>query len=135
MSDNHRFTALVADDESHILELLSELLMIHGFKVFKAGDGEEAWDILKKINKVDIVISDVFMPKMSGIELMKKIKRQIPALPVILITAYINKVNFGERNNGGVQPDGFFTKPFDIHRLIQKIDELLPQENLQSEPA
>jgi len=134
MSTNHKITVLVVDDEPHIKDFLGELLEFQGLKALKAADGMEAWQIFQSSPEIDLVVSDIAMPKMNGLDLLKKIKENRPQLPVILITAYSNLIN-PKANGNGVHPDGFFTKPFDIYNLIKKIDELLPNGPLNKKTS
>ncbi len=132
MSTNHKVTVLVVDDEPNIKDFLGELLEFHGIKALKAGDGMEAWKVFENSPEIDLVVSDIAMPRMNGLELLKKIKVHNPTLPVILITAYSNMIN-PKTNGNGARPDGFFTKPFDIYSLIKKIEELLPEGHLNKQ--
>ncbi|MBU4232303.1 MAG: response regulator [Proteobacteria bacterium] len=78
---------LVADDEMSIRLLYSEELKEEGYEVYQAANGREALDIVDKI-PLDLVILDIKMPEMDGIEALRQIKEKRPDLPVILSTAY-----------------------------------------------
>ena len=132
MSTDHKITVLVVDDEPDIKDFLAELLEFHGIQVLKAADGMEAWQIVESSPEIDLVVSDIAMPKMNGLELLKKIKADKPQLPVILITAYSNMM-IPKVNRNGAQPEGFLNKPFDIYNLIKKIEELLPNGHLKKQ--
>ncbi len=114
-------TILVVDDEEFMLQSLSKLLTLLGFETKTAEDGETALEVFKS-NNVDLVITDINMPGMSGIDLLKEIKAQKPELPVIVITGFgAEKAQaLAEKNNA----DGFLPKPFrmnDIKELIEKL--------------
>ena len=78
---------LVADDEMSIRLLYSEELKEEGYDVYLASNGKEALEIVEKV-PLDLVILDIKMPEMDGIEALRQIKERRPALPVLLSTAY-----------------------------------------------
>jgi len=78
---------LVADDEMAIRLLYSEELKEEGYEVYLAANGREALEIVDKI-PLDLVILDIKMPEMDGIEALRQIKERRPGLPVLLSTAY-----------------------------------------------
>jgi len=78
---------LVADDEMSIRLLYSEELKEEGYEVYMASNGKEALEVVEKI-PLDLVILDIKMPEMDGIEALRQIKQKRPDLPVILSTAY-----------------------------------------------
>jgi two-component system response regulator (stage 0 sporulation protein F) len=86
---------LVADDEMSIRLLYSEELKDEGYEVFTADNGQEALEIVEKV-ALDLIILDIKMPGMSGIEVLRQIKQKYPHLPVLLSSAYSEyKQDFG----------------------------------------
>ena len=79
--------ALVVDDNYFCLRVATLLLERHGFEVVTAEDGEEGYAVFHvDMSRIDIVITDLMMPKLSGTELCKSIKRERPDVPVVLVT-------------------------------------------------
>ncbi len=78
---------LVADDEMAIRLLYSEELKEEGYEVYTASNGREALEIVDSV-PLDLVILDIKMPEMDGIEALRQIKERHPSLPVVLSTAY-----------------------------------------------
>lgn len=86
---------LVADDEMSIRLLYSEELKEEGYEVYLASNGKEALEVVEKV-PVDLIILDIKMPEMSGIEVLRQIKEKNPNLPVLLSSAYSEyKQDFG----------------------------------------
>jgi CheY-like chemotaxis protein len=86
---------LVADDEMSIRLLYSEELREEGYEVFTASNGKEALEVVNR-EPLDLIILDIKMPEMSGIEVLRQIKEKYPNLPVLLSSAYSEyKQDFG----------------------------------------
>ncbi len=81
---------LLAEDENLVRESFGRLLSLYVDEVFLAKDGEEAYKLYKEKHP-DIVITDVRMPKLNGIELIKKIRNDNPTIPIIITSAYTDK--------------------------------------------
>ena len=86
-SARERQTVLVVDDDHHVLESILLLLSAHGYKVLTADNAEAALDKLRDLD-VDIVLTDIRMPGLHGIELAGKIRTLDPEMPVLIMTAY-----------------------------------------------
>lgn len=113
---------LIVDDDPSILEVLEARLTAAGFSVQKAAGGPEALDLLKT-QKTDILVSDIKMPTMSGMELLAKIRANLPQLPVIFLTAYGTIPDAVEAVKAGAVD--YLTKPFDGKELVQKIEAVI----------
>ena len=88
MSDEHRRTILVVDDDADIRLLMEDLLMDE-YEVLTARDGVEALEIIaEKRDEIDLVITDIRMPRMDGMELLGKIKTNYPGIGVMMISAF-----------------------------------------------
>ncbi len=83
---------LIVDDEVEIREMLSRHFRMIGYGVDLAGNGVEALEVLSS-RPIDVVISDIMMPKMDGVSLLREIRVQYPMIRVIMITGYITLEN------------------------------------------
>lgn len=118
-SDSH-YTLLLVDDDSNILEVLEARFSAAGYTIFKTTDGASALSCLKD-QKIDMVVSDVKMPTMSGIELYSEIQSIQPGLPVIFLTAYGSIPEAVAAVQSGAID--YLTKPFDGKTLVQKVGD------------
>ncbi len=116
------FTLLIVDDEKEIRDSLARRYKLKGMKTLTAENGLKALEILSE-KKIDIVISDVIMPVMNGVELMKTIKLDYPMVKVIMITGYVTLDNALACYRYGAHNVVF--KPFnDLSELDNSIEEL-----------
>lgn len=81
-------TILVVDDDAEVREIVAEFLADAGYRVLKAEGGQDALRVLEEVGMVDLVITDVRMPDISGIDLAERITRDHHGLKVILISGY-----------------------------------------------
>jgi len=124
-------TVLVVDDEDRLRRALQKTLgQQEGCRTLSAASGEEAVAAMKR-ERVDLVITDLVMPGMGGLELVRQAKSQSPNLKAIIITAYGSPHSEAEAEDLGV--DSYLAKPFDLVQLKSKVNELLqtcePSEN------
>ncbi|MGD9081434.1 MAG: sigma-54 dependent transcriptional regulator [Desulfobacterales bacterium] len=108
-------TILIVDDEKNYLTILSALLEDEGFEVLTAPGGSEALEVHKS-SDLDLILTDMKMPKMDGIELLENIKEDDPDLPVIMMTAHGTVDKAVEAMQKGAYT--YVLKPFDNERLI-----------------
>jgi len=109
---------LIVDDEEELLSALAERLVLRGFQVESATRGTDALELARK-RDFDVLIADVRMPGIDGLDLMAAIKRDAPELPVILFTGH-GSVAEAERGMEGGAFD-YVMKPVDIEVLVEKI--------------
>jgi len=117
-------TILVADDESHILHVVSLKLRNAGFNVVTARDGQEAFELATQQHP-DLLITDYHMPQLSGIELCQKLK-QDPAtssIPAIMLTARGYQLEPGDTEKSGILR--MLSKPFSPRQLLATVNEVL----------
>lgn len=123
-----RTKVLVIDDQVGIRALLSEVFTVLGFEVIEAGNGNEGLEVMDK-RKPDIILLDMKMPGLSGIETLRLIRARNHHVPIILVTAYQENDMMSEAERLGVTAR--LVKPFDIEelqRIVRRvfgIDELL----------
>ena len=108
-------TILIVDDEKNYLTILSAILEDEGFEVLTAPGGSEALEVHKS-SELDLILTDMKMPKMDGIELLENIKETDPDLPVIMMTAHGTVDKAVEAMQKGAYT--YVLKPFDNERLI-----------------
>ncbi len=114
-------TVLVVEDNNKTREVTTEMLKNLGYKVYEAKDAEEALSIFKeKAKEIDIILTDVVMPKMSGVELVKAIRKISPRAKVLYMSGYSQ-----EQLNLHVGKLYLLKKPFTLQELAQKLRTVL----------
>lgn len=121
---------LVVDDERSVRELVAESLSFIGHQVEMAADGLEAAEKLKS-GVYDIVVTDMDMPRMDGMELIRHIRQHYPNTDTIAITGHATKYKYVDVINAGAAD--FITKPFGLDKLEAKIRRLLRERFLRRE--
>ena len=113
-------TILVADDEPVLLALLVDLLQSRGYRVLTAADGVQAVELYeKRRDEIDLVLLDILMPKMDGLEALEKIMKINPKARVLVISGYAHMDKVDACLEAGAL--GFIKKPFRISELSDKI--------------
>jgi signal transduction histidine kinase len=121
---------LVADDEPDIVLSVSERLRWLGHEVISAGDGSAALTAVES-HTIDLALVDASMPRLSGIEVLKRIKQRWPGLPVIILTAYGSiRLAVEAMKEGAVD---FITKPFEPGQLDAVVAAALERTELKGE--
>ena len=118
---------LIVDDEQDVRETLESVLEKLEFKPFVAGGGEEALTVVQK-EKIDIVLSDLYMPEMDGIELLKRIKAKDKNIVFLMITAHPTIETAVDAIKKGAYD--YLTKPFHIDEVRVKINRALEKKGL-----
>lgn len=122
---------LVVDDEKGVVKELKDLLELRDYKVFSATSGEEALSIVKK-EKPNIIILDILMPGMDGIEVLREIKKTHPKIRVIMLTAVEDE---GTKKMAlSLGASGYLTKPYSFEEVINMsrkiINEICKEEGI-----
>jgi CheY-like chemotaxis protein len=117
-------TILVADDESHILNVVSLKLRNAGFRVLTAADGLEALELATH-EKPDLLITDYHMPHLSGLELCRRMKQNetTRSIPAIMLTARGYHLDPRDTQESGILR--MLSKPFSPRQLLATVNELI----------
>ena len=121
---------LIIDDEKAIRKTLSEILSYEGYKIDEAGDGEEGYRKLKE-KEYDVILCDIKMPKMDGIEFLEKAKEANPDIPIIMISGHGTIETAVEAVKKGAYD--YISKPPDLNRLLITIRNAMDKTSLVAE--
>lgn len=117
---------LLVEDEDMLRGLIRELLEIKGFAVLEASQGVEALELMEAAAKpVDLVLTDVVMPHMSGSELVERLREEYPVLKVIFMSGYTGANNAAIHKSLEMPGVAFLQKPFRLNALISVVEDLL----------
>ena len=122
-----KYRLLVADDEKNIRQGLAEALQLEGYEVHTAADGDEAWKRFEK-GDIDLVITDLRMPGLSGDELLKHILGESPGTPVIILTGHGTVESAVDAIRQGAWD--FLTKPVNLDYLSLLVKQALDNREL-----
>ncbi len=125
----HKERILVVDDEPHILELFAEVFGAAGYNVVTASNGTEALEKFEP-GRFDCIVSDLAMPGMDGLELLKQIKSRDRKVIFLMITGYPSIESAVEAMKFGAYD--YLTKPFNIEDLRIKVERALYTRSLES---
>ena len=117
-----RSTILVVDDEEAIRELMVTALATKTRDVLAAGSGDEALEIIKR-TEVDLVLLDLSMPGMNGVDTFREIHMLRPALPVMIVTAYPDSDLMAKALEIG--PFSMISKPVDLLQIQKTVDRIV----------
>ncbi len=113
---------LVVEDDENILEQLEIFLRRRTKKIYLAENGKEGLDLFKKHDDIDLIITDVDMPKMNGIEMIKEIRNLDNKIPIVLVTGLRSLDVLVEAIN--LKISQFLQKPMSLSDLNAKIEEI-----------
>jgi len=117
---------LVVDDEIHIVHVVAIKLRNNGYEVITAGNGAEAFELACR-EKPDIIVTDLQMPVLTGLELVEKLRQneQTKDIPVIMLTARNFAVTEEQKQGLGISE--CLSKPFSPKELLENIEDILYQ--------
>lgn len=116
-------TVMVAEDDRHIAEVVSEYMKDAGFSVITAYDGKTAAAVIEENSGVDLFILDIMLPGMSGMELLGLVRELRADTPVIMLTALSDEHT--QLNSFNKKADDYVTKPFSPKVLVKRVEALL----------
>lgn len=121
---------LVVEDDKNLRKLMMVVLKNNGYNVLTANDGEQALELFET-NHVDLIISDIMMPKMDGYELTDELRNAGYNMPILMVTA---KETFEDKKKGfSVGTDDYMVKPIDIDEMILRVSALLRRSRIVNE--
>ncbi|HVH72910.1 MAG TPA: ATP-binding protein, partial [Candidatus Dormibacteraeota bacterium] len=121
-----RETVLLVEDEADVRTLTCDFLQAAGYQVLTAADGEEGLDIGRRFrDEIDILLTDVVMPRMRGPELATLLKRLLPELKVVYMSGYTEEFSEGARLLEGAS---FLQKPFSRDTLLRQVHDTLKEK-------
>jgi DNA-binding NtrC family response regulator len=113
---------LIVDDDEFICQSTARALS-NSYMIFTASNGQEAMDVLTTNKDIELILTDIFMPEMDGIELLKNIRSSSNNIAVIMMTGHSNIEMLYEAKRHGA--DDFLPKPVDLDRLELSIKKAL----------
>jgi CheY-like chemotaxis protein len=122
---------LVAEDEPLAAMVVEDVLSELGYDVLLASDGEEAMR-MAELHGFDVLVTDLAMPRMTGWELIPRLRTQRPDLPVVVMTGFLPPNGREVLLSGQGGPLALVLKPFEINHLIRAIEKVI---GAQAEPA
>ncbi len=126
---------VIADDEDFLCTTIGDYLRDEGYKVTIVHDGSEVLPVLK-LEKVDLILLDLMMPQVTGLETLQMLKKQYPQTRVIILSGYGSEENVAQAKKMGA--DGFVTKPFGVETLMHHVRSVLshpPRESFHIPPV
>lgn len=131
MLEKNKISILVAEDDPNILTGLTDLFTSEGYIVHAAGDGDEALNIFSS-NQCDLVVLDIMMPKTSGYDVCREIRKTNQLVPVLMLTAKGEEMDKIVGFSMGA--DDYLTKPFGVSELLARVKALLRRSKLREQP-
>jgi DNA-binding NtrC family response regulator len=122
---------LIVDDEAEFIETFSERLQLRNLEISKAFSGEEALAVLEKTHTIEVVILDVKMPGMDGIQTLAEIKKSHPLVEVIMLSGHADVASAIDGMKQGAFD--YLMKPCDIEQLLAKVNEAAARKRQHEE--
>lgn len=117
-------TILIVEDNDLNMKLFNDLLQAHGYETLQTKDGREAVDIVRE-HRPDLVLMDIQLPEISGLEVTKMIKSddELKSIPVIAVTAFAMKGDEEKIREGGCE--GYIAKPISVPTFLETVARFL----------
>lgn len=124
------FQIMVVEDDKELRDLFCTVLSEHGYEPVSAENGFDAFDILEE-HYIDLIISDVMMPKMDGFEMIRLLREVGYSMPVLIITA---KESMEDKRDGfRAGTDDYMVKPVDVNEMVWRVEALLRRSQIVSQ--
>ena len=122
--DNMAKTVLIVEDNDLNMKLFNDLLQAHGYDTLQTMDGRDAVQIARE-NKPDLILMDIQLPEISGLEVTKMLKadEDLKHIPVIAVTAFAMKGDEEKIREGGC--DGYLAKPISVPVFLETVAKFL----------
>ncbi len=123
-------TILIVEDNELNMKLFNDLLQAHGYNTLQAKDGRVVVELTRK-NRPDLILMDIQLPEISGLEITKMLKADddLRSIPVIAVTAFAMKGDEQKIRNGGC--DGYIAKPISVASFLQTVSRFLEPQAAQ----
>jgi PAS domain S-box-containing protein len=122
--EHRRGTILVVEDEEPLVRLLNKILPREGYQVFAATDGEQGLDVYQDHkSEIDVVLLDLGLPKMTGMDVIPKLREQNPDVNIVIATGYLEPELKAELLRAGVRE--CIHKPYLLNEVLEKLDAVL----------
>lgn len=126
-------TILLVDDEPDILKTLADMLGRTGYTIVAKPDAESALSVVREGTQIDLVITDLRMPGMSGAELITILKKTLPSVPIIMLTGYGSVESYLKSMSSGVFE--YVNKPVQARELRRIVKTALEWSKTKNSPA
>lgn len=118
---------LIVDDEDNIIQITTAALEMHGYKVISAADGAKGIEeYVRRRDEVDLIVTDVSMPEMSGPSMIRELRKLDPNMKVVCMSGLMNAEQTAELES--LRVSAFLTKPFTAEKLLTSISETLAKD-------
>ena len=125
---------LVVDDETDIVDILVKFFEKKGFEVISALEGERAMDIIRSRPGIDVMILDMKMPGMKGVDIVKAMKDSNIEIPVLFLSGSISLAEYlKDLTPLGYGKDDILLKPIDLNEVLKKVNEKLGNKGVTDE--
>jgi two-component system chemotaxis response regulator CheY len=117
---------LIIDDESDVREVLKFHLSENNYQIIEAENGQEGMDLLKSgdnLSNVGVILCDIRMPKVNGIECIQYIRQEAPGIPIVVVTGFPDTQMAVNLMNEGVKD--YLVKPVDKEKLVSTVENLV----------
>lgn len=124
------FKILIVEDDSELRDLFCAVLRGHGYSSIPATDGVDAMEVLEK-NHVDLVITDVMMPRMDGVSFIRELREAGDTVPILIVTA---KGGAADKQAGfRAGADDYMVKPVDVNEVVWRVEALLRRSQINNQ--